>query len=104
MQEILVELAAGVQVPPEDVAEGRATRVSAISENPETSPLIRIHSGVERPVDTYTAVFYRDRWFWIDDSDLLSKRVFMFLMIFYALSETRAVPQTPIVTISASGR
>lgn len=46
-----------------------------------------------------TSVFYRDRWFWVDDGDLRSKRVFMFLMIFSALSETRAVPQLPIVTI-----
>lgn len=104
MQEILVELAAGVQVLPEDVAERRATRVPAIAENKDTGPLIRIHSGEARPVDAYSAVFYRDRWFWIDDKDLLSKRVFMFLMIFYALSETRAVPQMPVVTISASGR
>jgi hypothetical protein len=104
MQEILVELASGVQVPVEDVAERRATRVPAIAENQETGPLIRIYSGAARPIDAYSAVFYRDRWFWIDDSDLLSKRVFMFLMIFYALSETRAVPQAPIVTISASGR
>ena len=63
-----------------------------------------IYSGPVRPVDAYSAVFYRDRWFWIDDRDLLSKRVFMFLMIFYSLSETRAIPQAPIVTISASGR
>jgi hypothetical protein len=49
-------------------------------------------------------VSYRDLSFWIDDGDLRSKRVFMFLMIFYALSETRAVPQAPVVTISASGR
>ena len=104
MQEILVELAAGVDVPPEDVTERRATRVPPIAEGTQTGPLIRIYSGPVRPVDAYSAVFYRDRWFWIDDRDLLSKRVFMFLMIFYALSETRAVPQAPIVTISASGR
>ncbi len=103
MQEILVELAAGVDVPPEDVAERRATRVPAIAGGAQTGPLIHIYSGPVRPVDSYSAVFYRDRWFWIDDRDLLSKRVFMFLMIFYALSETRAVPQMPIVTISASG-
>ena len=104
MQQILVELAAGVQVPTDDVAQRRATRVPAIAEDQETGPLIHIYCGPAQPADAYAAVFYRDRWFWINDNDLLSKRVFMFLMIFYALSETRAVPQAPIVTISASGR
>jgi hypothetical protein len=104
MQEILSELAAGVDVPTQDVVEGRATLIPNIGEGPDTTPLIHIHSGPEPPNDAYTAVRYRDRWFWVDDNDLFSKRDFMFLLIFYALSETRAIPQAPVVTISASGR
>ena len=104
MQEILVELAAGVDVPKEDVTQHRATRVPGFDDGAEARPLIHVLSGAERPPSAYSAVYYRDRWFWIDDRDLSSKRVFMFLMIFYALSETRAVAQAPIVTINASGR
>jgi hypothetical protein len=104
MQDILSELAAGVDVPQEEVAEGRATPVPALGGSPDTAPLIHIYSGPAPPNDAYTAVRYRDRWFWIDDSDLQSKRDFMFLLVFYALSETRAIPQAPVVTISASGR
>jgi hypothetical protein len=52
-----------------------------------------------RPSDAYTFVHYRGRYFWVGDRDLRSKRIFMFLMIMTALSETRAVPQVPIVTI-----
>jgi hypothetical protein len=104
MQEILSELAAGVDVPAEDMARGRATGVANIGDGPDTAPLIHIVSGLEPPVDAYTAVFYQNRWFWIDNDDLRSKRDFMFLLIFYALSETRAIPQAPVVTISASGR
>lgn len=103
MQEILTELAAGVDVPDADMAEGRATPLPNIGDG-HSVPLIHIYSGSARPASAFAAVFYRDRWFWIDDSDLRSKRDFMFLMIFYALSETRAVPQAPVVTISASGR
>ena len=99
MQEILTELAAGVEVPGEDVAEHRATAVPILSADSEARPLMAIHSTVERPIDDYAAVFYRGRWFWVDDRDLRSKRVFLFLMIFSALSEARAVPQVPIVTI-----
>jgi hypothetical protein len=101
MQEILAELAAGVDVPAQDLAQGRATSVPAIAENPETRPLIHIYSGPAPPADAYSAVYYQNDWFWIDNNDLRSKRDFMFLMIFYALSETRAIPQLPVVTISA---
>lgn len=99
MQEILTELAAGVEVPAEDLAEHRATAVPILSADSESRPLMDIHSTVAHPIDDYAAVFYRGRWFWVDDRDLRSKRVFLFLMIFSALSETRAVPQMPIVTI-----
>ena len=64
--------------------------------------MIDIHASSVRPLDDYAAVFYRGRGFWVDDRDLRSKRIFLFLMIFSALSETRAVPQMPVVTISAT--
>jgi len=105
MQEILVELGAGVEVPKQDLADGRATPMVAPSQGVEAreSPLIRIHATGERPPDAYTSVFYRDHWFWIDDRDLNSKRIFMFLLIFSSLAETGIVPQTtPIITIPAS--
>ena len=95
MQEMLTELSAGVDVPAADLAAKRATSIAAVG----ATPLIHIDSSSTPPGDAYASVFYRDRWFWVDDGDLRSKRVFMFLMIFSALSETRAVPQLPIVTI-----
>lgn len=95
MQEIMTELAAGVDVPAADIAAKRATAVPAL----DAAPLIHIHSSSAPAGGTYASVFYRDHWFWVDDGDLRSKRVFMFLLIFSALSETRAVPQLPIVTI-----
>jgi hypothetical protein len=105
MQEILTELAAGVEVPAEDLAEGRATPPSnlAAEGKPSASPLIRIHVSSEWPSEAFAVAHYRGRWYWIDDRDLRSKRVFMFLMIFSALSEARSVPQVPIVTIPTGG-
>jgi hypothetical protein len=101
MKEILDEFAAGVDVPVEDVAAGRATSVPAIAENPESPPLIHIHSGPAAPVDAYSAVYYQGHWFWVDNDDLPSKLDFLFLLLFYALSQTHSVPLTPLVTISA---
>ena len=101
MQQILVELGAGVEVPKADLADHRATPMPASATIGVT--LIRIRSGDEQPANAYTAVLYRDHWFWIDDRDLNSKRVFMFLLIFSSLAETGIVPQSmPIITIPAS--
>ncbi len=100
--EILATLSAGVDVPEQDVAEGRATEVPRLDGGPGFLPIARIHSSSEpRPV-AYAAVRYRDHWFWIDDRDLGSKRVFTFLMVFSSIAETGAVPHVPIITIPAN--
>jgi hypothetical protein len=101
MQEILEEFAAGVDVPEQDVATGRATIVAAIAESPASRPLIHIHSGAAPPGDAYAVVYYQDHCFWIDNDDLGSKLDFIFLMVFAALVESRSIPQLPLVTISA---
>jgi hypothetical protein len=96
MAEILIEVSAGIEVPSEHVAEGRtvaATRVVS-AENPRDRPMIRIRSSASPPAATYAAVRYRDTWYWIDDGDYASKRVFTFLMIFFACRDRRQ-PQAP---------
>ena len=55
------------------------------------------------PPDAYVAVPYRDHWFWIDDRDLASKRMFSFLLFMFSLAESGRAPQAPVVTISAGG-
>ena len=100
--EILAELSAGVDVPQQDVAEGRATPTPEAGSRSRGLPVAHIHSGTERPRDAYVAARYRDRWFWVDDRDLGSKRIFTFLMVFSSIAETGAVPQVPIITIPAN--
>ncbi len=100
MQRLLSEMAAGVDVPAADLQAGRAT--PAPPRGADTAPeLVHIRSGPERPADAFAAVHYRGYWFWVDDSDLDSKRMFMFLMMFSSLSESGKVPQAPILTIPA---
>ena len=101
LQEILEELASGVDVPPEDVITGRATSVPPFAASPDSLPLIHVYSGPTAPDDVYTAVYYQHCWFWVDNHDLLSKLDFIYLMVFAALSQSRSIPQLPLVTISA---
>jgi hypothetical protein len=104
MVEILVEIAAGVEVPPQDIAAGRtlASREVPQAAAPEDRPIVAIHSGADRPSSAYAAVRYQGTWFWIGNDDFAAKRAFTFLMMFFALAETGAPGQAPVLTIPAS--
>lgn len=94
LQAVLGELGAGVEIPAEDIEQGRATPRTAADAVP-----LRVHASLDAPADAALAVHYRERWFWIDDRDLESKRTFMFLLIFASLVETGGMPQAPLLTI-----
>ena len=78
-----------------------ATRLASAGDARDR-PLIRIRSGPTRPDDAFSIVTYRGTWYWIDDGDLASKRIFTFLMMFFSLAETGATPQAPVLTIPAN--
>ena len=104
IMEILVELATGVEVPEQDVVEGRVRPGLSpeLRGRPGTGPTVKIHSGTAPPRDAYVAVRYRNYWFWVDDRDLGSKRIFTFLRMFSSIAETGVAPQVPILTIPAN--
>jgi len=98
MLQVLVELASYIDVPAKDVAEGRV-RATMASQNAEIAPLIQIHSSEGKPGDSFVAIQYRERWFWIDDRDFASKRMLSFVMMLFSLTETGPGSSTPIVTV-----
>lgn len=99
--EILNDIAASVEVPPAHVAEKRVDPGMPFEGEGLRPPLVRIHSSAEKPADAFVAVEYRGSWFWIDDRDLTSKRLFSFLMFVMTLNETGSRDGAPIMTISA---
>jgi hypothetical protein len=103
--QIMINLATGIDVPPEHVAQG-FTVPSPDGQDaagvPQASQLLKVRYGKERPGNALTAVKYHDYWFWIDDGDFRSKRSFGFLMILFSLTETGGKEGLPLVTIPAS--
>ena len=104
IMEILVELADGVQVPFDHLAEGRVRpQADADLKGPAGyAPSVAIRSGNQAPPDAYVSVRYRGLSFWIDDRDLPSKRMFTFLRMFSSIAETGIAPQVPVLTIPAN--
>jgi hypothetical protein len=98
MQQMIGELAAGIDVPEIDLREGRATapHVGAFDVDP---PLMHIASGDVAPEDAYVKVRYRDRWFWVDDRDIASKRMFVFMLLFWSMASTGTQPHVPVLTL-----
>jgi len=101
--QIMIALATEVEVPIEDVTEGRT--VPGYNQGKKADPkqgrLIDIKFSEHKPDDAFTSVNYRDHWFWIDDRDFKSKRTFAFLMILFSLTETGGQEGLPLVTIPA---
>jgi hypothetical protein len=48
------------------------------------------------------AVRHRGAWFWVDDRDWRSKRVFVLIMFLFTLSDTAADDRLPVLTIPTS--
>ncbi len=96
--QIMLEQASHIVVPAKDVAEGRVA-FQASEDDVGSSLTIRVRNSASRPDDAYVAVRYRNRWFWIDDRDFTSKRVFSFLMLLFSLTETGSRGGAPIVTV-----
>jgi hypothetical protein len=105
MLELMQELGAGIVVPPEHQRKARMLRDASTDPNELTQsdtyrPLVEIKSGRTPPAETYAAVQYKGYWFWIDDEDDRTKRLFTFLMILFSLSETSPPMSNPVLSIN----
>jgi len=104
IMDIILELSAQIEVPPEQAAEGRtyATSPDIGDGKGQKPPFIRIRCTKDKPSDSFAAIQYRNHWFWIDDRDRPSKTIFSFMMILLSLVETGQPPQAPLVTVPIS--
>jgi hypothetical protein len=99
--EVIVDLAANIEVPEADVAQKRVspTFVEKTATGEKVPPLIRIQSLPEKPGDAFISLRYRNTYFWIDDRDSMSKTIFSFLMFISTFIETGEKGMAPVVVI-----
>ena len=103
--EILGNLAAQVEVPPDDVAAGRTLPTRPSPPELPALPHLGVLSRPDRPWDAFVpddpfvTVRYRDHWYWIDNADFESKRVFSALMLLLNLVDRGREAQLPVITI-----
>jgi len=103
MIEILVDLASYIEVPAASTTERRTfpTPPPEVAGGTPVPPLIKILSSNQSPGDPFAAVPYRKEWYWIDDKDFASKRLFSFIMFLFTLTETEGKQGAPVITIPA---
>jgi hypothetical protein len=68
--------------------------VSTVSKRP-----FRVLSSKDRPKESFTQVKYNDYWYWIENSDIESKRVFTLMLFITTLTNQANAQQAPVLTI-----
>ncbi len=99
--EVLTDISSAIEVPEAHVTERRVSPTAKpdLGRDGPVAPLLRIMSSKEQPTDTYAAVPYDGYWFYIDDKDLSSKKMFSFIMLIFTFVETGSSDATPVLTI-----
>jgi len=101
--EIMSEIASGIDVRENEIEEKRVepAPVFADASGAALPPLMRVRCLAEKPSDACAPAKHRWQWFWIDDRDIPSMRVFAFLMLPFSLVATGGKPNLPALTIPA---
>jgi len=102
IMQVLIDFSSYIDVPAEDLAEGRVYGIKRTPEQEGMFPsLLNVRCGPSAPVDAHVSVNYRNRWFWIEDRDKQSKLMFNFMMLLFSLTETGSAQAAPMVTVPA---
>jgi hypothetical protein len=103
MYNILRAYSADVQVPEVHVTEKRAAIGAEVLEIPhDLSELyIKVYSSEKKPEDDFVAVNYHGYWFWIEDTDIVSKNIFSFILLLFTLAGSEQKVLAPVITVPA---
>ena len=97
--DIMLNIAWQFEVPPAHIQSGR-TEDTFRSDHDGSNPPIEVLYTEEEPYDAFVAVNEHGYWFYIDQRDRKSKRVFSFLQLLLNLAETSTPDNAPVISIS----
>lgn len=101
---VLFYLSQAIDIPDDHKNLGMVTTTLASDGTPFVWPdvtkgLFHVKSSTTRPKSASTTVFFREHWFYIDDTDLTSKSTFAFLSQLFALQAGSAESVKPVLTL-----
>ena len=102
MLQVMLELGILAQVPEADITGGRATPGAGSPPTSAAGSLLNIRSGASPPPDSYVAIPYKGRWFWIGEDDIRSKSIFTSVMLLFSISDVGVRTAPPVVTVPAN--
>ena len=93
--QMLVALSGFIDVPPEK----RSNAAGGYNLPPGVSRPFHVHSGPDHPADSFAQIKYKDYWYWIDNDDLMSKRVFTLMLFLTTLTNNSGNDRGAVLTI-----
>ncbi|MBI4803709.1 MAG: hypothetical protein HY795_00570 [Desulfovibrio sp.] len=90
LMQIMAAVAARVDIPEADIASKRALPKPLEAAGEGVMGAVSVRSGAVKPGDAFAAINFHGHWFWVDDRDLATKRVFSFLMLAFTLMDEKA--------------
>jgi hypothetical protein len=101
---VLYLLSQSVEVPQEDVRKGKLTTTKYADGRPFYwsdlfSDLFQIKSSSEKPSDAFVSIKYRGSWFYINDTDVESKRTYALFSQIFAIQAGKINVERPILTL-----
>jgi len=101
---VLYDLARNVEVPEKDTERGLTQKYEFLKGDIMNRKglhqgLIVVRTSTTLPKDAYTAVFYRDRWYYIADDDVRSKAYFVLVGTLISLQAGELKTAQPLLTL-----
>ena len=93
--QMLSALSGFIDVPPEKSSHA----LGGFELQPGIRRPFQVHSSPDRPQDSFTEIKYKGYWYWIENEDLASKRVFTLMMFLTTLTNTGRDVNAPVLTI-----
>jgi hypothetical protein len=105
---LLYYLSQSIEVPQEDVRKGKLTTTKYSDGLPFYwsdlfSNLFQIKSSSGKPSDAFVSIQYRGSWFYIDDTDVESKRTYSLFSQIFAIQAGKIEVERPTLTLPIGG-